>query len=170
MSFPQFFRQCGPWAYGRIKAPVFLVFGVAALLWLASCGQIRPVPEGLDTGAYTPITYQDLLARGQIGLASGQKIKLPAYFWQFVTYDPAMVPNYLNLLRYPLTWPDLQWFAIYGTPDMQGYYDRVVMDDDQRRSYRLQRLDRIMIYGELANLGPGLLYLQVHHIDKLEEN
>jgi hypothetical protein len=52
---------------------------------------------------------------------------------------------------------------------MRTYFDRVAMDQDQRRSSDLERLDQVMLYGELAPMGGGLLYLRLHRLEKLEE-
>jgi hypothetical protein len=147
--------------------------GLATLLLtmlLCGCGRYRPVPAVWDPHAYRQITVQDLKAPGRAGLAAGHKIKVPAYFWEFIIYDPAMVRNYMTLLRHPVAWSQLQWFAVYGTPQMQAYFDRVVMDREQRRAYKLNRLDHIMIYGELASMGGGLLYLRVHRLQELDED
>jgi len=138
-------------------------------LLLAACGQLPPLPAQVDSEAYAPITYQDLLAPGAAKLQAGQKIKVPAYFWEFLTYDPKMVRNYLNMLSHPLSWPKLKWFATYGTPDMRGYFDLAALDPSQKKVYRLHRLDHLMIYGELASLGPGF-YLRVHHLERIEDN
>jgi hypothetical protein len=152
-----------------IKYPRHLYLGLLLSFWLwsAGCAQIPALPATVDPDAYTLITCQDLQRSGPANLTSGHRIKLPAYFWQYLSYDPAWLANYPNLLRYPFTWYHLEWFSVYGSSDMQGYYDRLVMTYAQRESYDLKRLDPIMIYGELANLGGGLLYLQVHRIDRL---
>jgi len=142
---------------------------LAGLLWLlAACGQLPPLPAQVEMETYAPISYEDLLAPGSGKLQAGQKIKVPAFYWQFLTYDPAMVRNYLDMIRYPFSWYKLQWFATYGTPDLRGYFDLAALDPSQK-TYELHRLDHIMIYGELASLGPGL-YLRVHHIVKIEED
>jgi hypothetical protein len=133
------------------------------------CGRYRPAPKVWDSGAYRPASVAELKTPGKAGLAAGDLVKAPAYFWEFVIYDPVMVRSYLTMLRHPITWPQLQWFAVYETPQMHGYFDRVVMDEEQQRSYKLSRLDRILLYGELAPLGGGLLYLRVHRLEKLEE-
>jgi hypothetical protein len=86
-----------------------------------------------------------------------------------LNYDPDMVPNYLTLLRYPVRWYQLQWFATYGTPDLTGYYDLAAVTPEQADTYKLKRLDPIMLYGELSRLGPGL-YLQVFHIEPIAED
>lgn len=139
------------------------------VLGVSACGQLPPLPAQVDTESYAPITYQELLAPKTANLQAGQKIKAPAYFWQYLTYDPAMVRNYLDMLRHPLSWPYLEWFATYGTPDMQGYFDLAALDPSLLKDYKPRRLDHIMIYGELASLGPGL-YLRVHRIERIEED
>jgi len=144
------------------------MFLAAGLFLGGGCGQLRPFPATLEPQDYAPIAYQDLLAPGPAGLQAGQKVKVPAYFWQFLTYDPAMVRNYLTLPRYPLRWYKLQWFATYGSQEMKGYYDLAALNEAQLHLYKLNRLDHIMLYGELSSLTPGL-YLQVHHIEKIEE-
>ena len=155
----------GTWS--RAGGGLALLAGI--LLLLAACGQLPPLPAQVEPEGYTPITYQELLAPGAAKLQAGQRIKVPAYFWEFLSYDPAMVRYYLDLLRHPLSWYKLQWFATYGTPDMQGYFDLAALDPSQKKVYRLHRLDHLMIYGELASLGPGF-YLRVHHLERIEEN
>jgi hypothetical protein len=142
---------------------------LVSLLGFCACGHLRPQPAAFDPQAYTPIEYQDLLSPKQAGLHAGQKIRVKAYFWQYVDYDPAMVRNYLTLLRYPIRWYRLRWFALYGTNDMTGYYDLAAITPERAELYKLQRLDPILIYGELSGLGPGL-YLQVFHIEKITED
>ncbi len=139
------------------------------LLLLAACGQLPPLPAQFESDSYAPITYEELLAPKAANLQAGQKIKVPAYYWQYLTYDPAIVRNYLDMLRYPLTWPRLRWFATYGTPDLRGYYELAALDPSLKKGFKLQRLDHVMIYGELASLGPGL-YLRVHHVAKIQED
>ena len=151
---------------GRSRGFVaLLLFG---LLGFCACGQLRPQPAAFDPQVYTPIEFQDLLSPQQAGLHAGQKIRVKAYFWQYCDYDPAMVRNYLTLLRYPIRWYRLSWFAMYGTSDMAGYYDLAAVTPEQAEIYKFQRLDPILIYGELSSLGPGL-YFQVFHIEKITE-
>lgn len=139
------------------------------ILLLAACGQLPPLPAQVEMESYTPIPYEDLLSPKAANLQAGQKIKVPAYYWQFLTYDPALVRNYLDMARYPLSWPRLQWFATYGAPNLQGYFELAALDPSQKKTFKVRRLDHIMIYGELASLGPGL-YLRVHHVAKIEED
>jgi hypothetical protein len=122
----------------------------------------------VELETYAPVTFEQLLSPSQAQLPSGQKIKVTGYFWQFLSYDPAMVRNYPNLLRHPLGWYRLEWYALYGSPDMKGYFDLGAMNRGQRQAYRLRRLQPVTVYGELASMGPGLLYLQTHYIEKLD--
>ncbi|MHB8067139.1 MAG: hypothetical protein ACYDIC_04460 [Desulfobaccales bacterium] len=139
------------------------------ILLLAACGQLPPLPAQVEMESYAPITYEELLSPKAAKLQAGQKIKVPAYYWQFLTYDPAIVRSYLDMARYPLSWPRLQWFATYGTSNLGGYFELAALDPSQKKAFKMHRLDHIMIYGELASLGPGL-YLRVHHVAKIEED
>ncbi|MFA5111123.1 MAG: hypothetical protein WC443_06950 [Desulfobaccales bacterium] len=150
----------------RSGQSVPLTLLLCGLLALSACGRLHPQPAGFDPQAYTPIEYQDLLAPGPAGLHAGQKVRVKAFFWQYVDYDPAMVRNYLTLLRYPIRWYELRWFATYGTENLTGYYDLAAITPEQAEQYQLQRLDPILIYGELSPLSPGL-FLQVFYIEKI---
>jgi len=156
-------------AHTAVVVRGMVALAVLLAILLCGCGRYRPVPKVWDPGAFRLVSVADLQAPGQAGLAAGDLIKVPAYFWEFLIYDPAMVRNYLTMLRHPLVWPQLEWFSVYGTPQMRTYFDRVVMDQEQRRSYDLDRLDHVMLYGELAPMGGGLLYLRLHRLEKLEE-
>ena len=144
--------------------PVPLVGGLAPVrpVGLSACGELRPHPAAFDPQAYTPISYHNLLAPGPAGLQAGQKVRVQAYFWQYLDYDPAMVRNYLTLLQYPIKWYRLQWFSTYNTADLTGYYDLAAVTPEQAEEYKLKCLDPVMLYGEMARLGPsfpsGLLY------------
>jgi hypothetical protein len=142
---------------------------LCGLLGFTACGEIRPYPVAFEPQAYTPITYRDLLAPGPAGLQAGQKVRVQAYFWQYLQYDPAMVRNYLTLLRYPSRWYQLQWFSTYDTADLTGYYDLAAVTPEQAEEYKLNRLDPVMLYGELSRLGPEF-YLQVFHIEKITQD
>ena len=142
---------------------------LCGLFGLSACGELRPYPAAFDPQAYTPIAYRDLQDPGPAGLQAGQQVRVQAYFWQYLDYDPAMVRNYLTLLRYPIRWYQLQWFATYGTPELTGYFDLAAMTPEQADQYKFKRLDPVMLYGELARLGPGL-YLQVFRIDPITED
>jgi hypothetical protein len=139
---------------------------LCGLFGLSACGELRPHPAAFDPQAYTPIAYRDLLAPGPAGLQAGQKVRVRAFFWQYLDYDPAIVRNYLTLLRYPLRWYRLQWFSTYDTAELTGYYDLAAVTPEQAEAYKLRRLDPVMLYGELARLGPGF-YLQVFHIEPI---
>ena len=143
---------------------------LAGCLMLAgACGELRPVPEGFEAPAYKPIDYQDLLDPAKAGLKDGDLVRVKAYFWQYLNYDPAMVRNYLTLPRYPINWYRLRWFAIYGSEQMTGYYDLAALSPEQAEEYKaIRRLDHVLIYGELSPLRPGV-FLRVHHIEKIEE-
>ncbi len=148
------------WLWGLLLA--------GCLLLAAACGELRPVPEPFDPQAYKPVDYQDLLDPGKAGLQAGDLIRVKAYFWQFLTYDPAMVRNYLTLPRYPVRWYELRWFALYGSEKMTDYYDLAAMNPEQEEKYKnIKRLDHIEIYGQLLRLSPGV-FLRVHHIEKIE--
>lgn len=152
-----------------LKARFWGLLLVACLLLVCACGELRPVPAPIEPQAYKPIEYQDLLNPAKAGLQEGELVRVKAFFWQALTYDPAMVRNYLTLPRYPIRWYKLRWFAIYGTEQMTGYYDLVAMSPEQAEKYEtIKRMDPILIYGELSPLKPGV-YLQVHHIEKVEE-
>jgi hypothetical protein len=149
-----------------LSATLLLLLG---LILSAACAEIRPVPATLDPQAYTPITYEQLRDPARANLQAHQKVKVDAYFWEFLTYDPAMVRHWLALARHPRSWSKLQWFALYGEEDMKGYYDRAALDAAQRPRYPLNRLDHITVYGELDSLGYGY-YLHVHHIERIVED
>jgi hypothetical protein len=146
-----------------------LLLILCGLLCICACGRLRPQPDTFDPQAYTPVEYQDLLAPQAAGLHAGEKIRVKAYFWQYVNYDPAMIRNYLTLLRYPVRWYRLRWFAIYRTDDLTGYYDLAAIAPELAEKYKLQRLDPVLLYGELSPLGRGL-FLQVFHIEKIVED
>jgi hypothetical protein len=112
--------------------------------------------------------FQDLLQPGRTGGHDGQLVRVKAYFWQFLDYDPAMVRNYLTMARHPLGWTQLRWFAVYGSEEMKGYYDLAALSPEQAEKYKINRLAPILIYGELSPLKPGV-FLRVHHIEKIEE-
>ena len=144
------------------------VLVLCSLLIVCACGQLRPRPDTFDPQAYKPIEYQDLLAPKAAGLQAGEKIRVKAYFWQYLDYDPAMVRNYFTLLRYPIRWYQLRWFALYRTDDLTGYYDLAAITPDLAEKYKVQRLDPVMLYGELSQLGMGLFF-QVFHIEKIDD-
>jgi len=142
----------------------------ACLVLLHACAHLPPLPADFDPNAYHLITFQALRHPEAAALQPGKKIKVPAYFWQFLTYDPAILCNYPNYLRHPLSWPSLEWAALYGSPDLRDYYDLLIMTPAQKERYSPKRLDHIMVFGELAPLSPGRLYLRLHHLEKMPED
>ena len=160
-------RTRGPARFpGRRRLGVLLL---CALLGLGACGQLRPRPAVFAPKTYTPIDYQDLISPRQAGLYAGKKIRVKAYFWQYLDYDPAMVRNYLTLLRYPVSWYKLRWFATYDTDEMTGYYDLAAISPELAKQYHLRRLDKVLLYGELSRLGPGLFF-QIFSIEKIPDD
>jgi hypothetical protein len=166
-------RGCAPFnrpsGIGRGVRRYYLGAVLAALLaLLSSCGELRPPAAAFEPQSYTPIAYQDLLQPRRANLHDGQLVRVQGYFWQTLDYDPDMVRNYLNLARHPLSWWKLRWFAVYQNEDMQGYYDLAAMDAARLELFKAKRLEPILIYGQLASLGPGL-YLHVHRLEKLRD-
>jgi hypothetical protein len=139
-----------------------LLFGI---LPLTACGSMKPVPAPFNPADYTPIDFA-LLQRDSSSLHAGQLVRCQAYFWQFLTHDPAPQYYYFNQLRYPFSWGELEWFALYANADMTGYFDRGVMSHPQLLEFNLKRLEPLIIYGELVPLGGSKLYLQVHHLER----
>jgi hypothetical protein len=143
----------------------FLGAGLAAFLaFLCACGELRPHPGGFEPQAYTPLEYQELVNPRQVG----QMVRVKAYFWQQLDYDPAPVRNYLSLARHPLGWSKLRWFALYGSEDLKGYYDLAAMDASRLKLFQPKRLEPILVYGQLSSLGQGC-YLHVHHLERAPE-
>lgn len=159
-----------PRKWGKVGAAPLRLAMLTVFLLAGACGQLPPMPAHVDIQEYQPIAFDQLQTSGPNRLNAGQKVRVPAYFWQFLTYDPAMVRNYPNLLRRPIRWYHLEWCSLYREADLRGYFDRVAMEPSQRELYRLQRLDHVMIYGQMAHLSPHLLYLQVHRIEKIVED
>ena len=150
-------------ASGRSRRPAcarWLGALLAGCLGLTgACGELRPVPEGFEAQTYKPIEYQALLDPTQAGLQAGELVRVKGFFWQYLYYDPAMVRNYLTLPRYPVQWYKLRWFAIYGSEQMTGYYDLAALSPDQAKGVRKdqERLDPILIYGEVSKLSSRVL-------------
>lgn len=133
------------------------------ILFLTACGSMRPIPAEFNPGDYTPINYEQL--RHDSSLRAGDLVRVEAFFWQFLTYDPAPKHYYANQLRYPRRWGDLEWFALYEKADMTGYYDRGAMSHLQRLQFDPKRLDHLILYGEMVHLDGSKLYLLVHHLE-----
>jgi hypothetical protein len=147
-------------SYSRVL--LVLIFGI---LSLTACGNLRPVPAEFSAADYTPIDFE-LLVRDSPSLRPGELVRCQAFFWQFLTHDPAPQYYYFNQLRYPLRWVELEWFALYQNVDMTGYFDRGVMSQAQSLEFKPQRLDHLIIYGELVPMGGNKFYLLVHHLER----
>lgn len=148
-----------------------LAWLLVLLMGLAGgCGHIRSVPASFHPEDYTPVTVQQLQAPRKAGLASGQKVRVEGYFWQYLDYDPAIVPNYVTMASHPVAWSRLRWAGLYQQRQMQGYYDRLALTRQQQQDWPLRRLEHVRLYGQLTPLGFGVLYLQAHHLERLEES
>jgi hypothetical protein len=132
------------------------------------CRHLPPPPEGFNPQDYTPVTIEQLQDPRRAGLSSGQKVSVSGYFWQFPEYDPYMVARYLALARRPLVQSRLRWAALYNSPQLQGYYDRLVLTVEQRQDLHLKRLEQVRVYGVLTDLGFGFLYLKARQVDRLD--
>lgn len=161
----------------RNGSPVEISFNLSRLLvWLiglilglsCSCGHIQPLPEGFNPDEYTLVTIKQLTAPRKAGLSSGQKVVVEGHFWQYLDYDPVMVAGYVARARQPVAWSRLRWASLYHHSQMQGYYDRLALTRQQQRDWRLKRLERLRVFGQLAPLGFGVLYLQVHQLERLD--
>jgi len=163
MSLMAIFSR-GPGKQGGI-----LVLLAALLAGLSmGCRHLAPAPEGFNPEDYTPVTSAQLQEPHKAGLARGQRVSVEGYFWQFLEYDPFMGAQYLATLVRPLTESHQRWAALYESAQMQGYWDRLVLTRQQQREWDLRRLEHVRIYGQMANLGFGILYLQAHHLDRLD--
>ena len=153
-----------PAALGRFLVWLLVLFPGLVL----SCGYIRPVPQGFNPENYTPVTISQLAAPRRAGLVPGQKVYVEGYFWQYLEYDPDMVANYVTMVSHPVAWSRLRWASLYQQPQMRGYYDRLALTRQQQEDWRLARLEHLRVYGQLAPLGVGVLYLQAHYLERLE--
>lgn len=115
------------------------------------------------------MTIEQLQAPRAAGLVKGQKVRVEGYFWQYLDYNPFMVPEYLELVRRPLAASRRRWAALYATSRMQGYYDRLALTPEQQRDWPVRRLEHVRIYGDLAQLPFGLLYLRAWYMQPLDE-
>lgn len=160
----------------QTACPLKRLFKLSLLAWLVvvlmgltwGCGHIRPVPAGFEPEAYTPVTISQLQSPRKAGLVAGQKVRVEGYFWQYLDYDPAILANYVTMASHPVAWSRLQWAALYQQPQMRGYYDRLALTWRQQRDWPFKRLEHVRFYGQLARLGFGVLYLQAHHLERLE--
>jgi hypothetical protein len=133
------------------------------------CGQIRSVPRAFNPEDYTPVTIDQLQSPRRAGLASGQKVSVEGFFWQYLEYDPAIVANYATMASHPVAWSRLRWAALYQQPQMRGYYDRLALTREQQQDWPFRRLEHVRLYGQLTPLGFGVLYLQAQHLERLED-
>lgn len=133
------------------------------------CGHMQPAPEGFHPEEYTPVSIEQLQAPRQAGLMQGHKVSVDGYFWQFLDYDPFMLAGYFAWARQPLVASQRRWASLYHTPHLQGYYDRLVLTREQWRQWHFKRLEQVRVFGRLTQLGFGILYLQVHHVDRLDK-
>ncbi len=133
----------------------------------AGCRHLPAAPEGFNPEDYKPVTLEQLQDPRRAGLSKGQRVSVAGYFWQYLEYDPFMVARYLAVARHPVAQGRLRWAALYGSPQMQGYYNRLVLTPEQRREWDLKRLEHVRVYGQLDNLEFGFLYLQAQHLDRL---
>lgn len=145
----------------RRRGPVLLWL---LLLLTGACGQVKPVPPAINPADYTPIDMEQL-RRGSPPLQAGQLVSFQAYFWEFLSYDPVPQYYYLNQLRYPRRWRDLEWFALYQDAAMRGYFDQATMSYEQKSHFQPKRLDLLRFYGELVSLGGNRLYFQTHYLE-----
>jgi hypothetical protein len=148
--------------------------GVAVVLLLllsglaAGCGRHQPTSQVFRPEEYTPVTIEQLQAPRKAGLFPGQMVSVEGYFWQYLEYDPFTVPKYLALARRPLAESRWRWASLYNSPQMQGYFDRLALTRELRHELDLKRLEHVRIYGRLAHLPFGILYLKAQHVERLE--
>ena len=148
----------------RILLSLLLIGGILG----PACSQVHTIPSQVQPQNYTQITFKELVDQPAALLAKTKLVKVQGYYWQRLEYAPTMVRFYLSVVRHPLGWTRLKWFAIYDSPDMRGYFDRLAMSSKQGREYKLKRLDPVMVYGEFVPMGGGAYYLRVHKIEKIE--
>jgi hypothetical protein len=153
--------------------PLIRVIWVLLFLLLpgleAGCRHAQPVTGVFNPREYTPVTIEQLQAPKQSGLLPGQKVSVEGFFWQYLEYDPFAVPEYLALVRRPLLESRWRWASLYASPQLQGYFDRLALSRKGLRELDLKRLEHVRIYGRLAHLPFGILYLQAQHVERLDE-
>ena len=163
MSLKAGFERCS----GLLGAVLVLLMALLPV-WTAGCRHLPAAQEGFNPEDYKPVTLEQLRDPRRAGLSKGQRVSVAGYFWQYLEYDPFMVGRYLAVARHPVAQSQLRWAALYDSPQMQGYFDRLVLSPEQRREWNLKRLEHVRVYGQLANLEFGVLYLLAHHLDRLE--
>jgi hypothetical protein len=154
-----------------------LRFGGALVLLLMllpglgpGCRHTLPVTAAFNPQEYTTVSIEQLQAPKAAGLLPGQKVSVEGYFWQYLEYDPFPVPKYLAVVRHPIRQNQWRWASLYNSPQMSGYFDRLALSREERRELDLKRLERVRIYGRLAHLPFGILYLQGEHVERLDED
>jgi len=153
-----------------------LIGGILVLLLLllsgleSGCRHAPPATEAFNPKEYTPVTIEQLQAPKAAGLLPGQKVSVAGYFWQYLEYDPFPVPKYLAVARHPVRQNQWRWASLYCSPQMTGYFDRLALSREERRELDLKRLEHVRIYGRLAHLPFGILYLEGEHVDRLDED
>jgi hypothetical protein len=152
---------------GRLAGVLILLLALLPGL-TASCHHLPPAAEGFNPEDYTPVTIEQLQDPHRAGLLKGQRVSVAGFFWQYLEYDPFVVARYLAVARHPLVESPLRWASLYNSSQMQGYCDRLVLTPEQRREWNLKRLEHVRVYGQLANLGFGILYLQAQHVERLD--
>lgn len=155
------------WGKGQAILAAALVF---TLLGTGGCGRIDRVPAVLEAESYEEVSFSQLRDSREAERLRGRRVKFAAFFWQYLHYDPAILRNYAMLAGHPISWWDLKWASVYETPQMQGFYDRLALDGELQGRLKLKRLDRLLIFGEVAPMGPGLTYVRLHRVEKLEPN
>jgi|YelNatPaOPRAMG01_1025707.scaffolds.fasta_scaffold16253_3 hypothetical protein len=136
----------------------------------SGCRHTPPATGAFNPQEYAPVTLEQLQAPRVAGLLPGQKVSVSGYFWQYLEYDPFAVPEYLALIRRPLLASRWRWASLYSSPRMTGYFDRLAVSRGEQRELNLKRLERVRIYGRLAHLPFGILYLQAVHVERLDKD
>jgi hypothetical protein len=136
----------------------------------SGCRHAPPATQAFNPQEYTPVTIDQLQAPKAAGLLPGQKVSVAGYFWQYLEYDPFPVPKYLAAARHPIRENRWRWASLYNNPQMTGYFDRLALSREERREPDLKRLEHVRIYGRLAHLPFGILYLQAGHVERLDED
>jgi hypothetical protein len=152
-----------------------LIGGILVLLLLllpgleSGCRHAPPATAAFNPKEYTPVNIEQLEAPKAAGLLPGQKVSVAGYFWQYLEYDPFPVSKYLAVARHPVRQNQWRWASLYSSPQMTGYFDRLALSREERRELDLKRLEHVRIYGRLAHLPFGILYLEGEHVERLDE-
>jgi len=136
----------------------------------SGCRHAPPAAEAFNPQQYSSVTIEQLQVPKASGLLPGQKVSVAGYFWQYLEYDPFPVPKYLAVARHPIRENRWRWASLYNSPQMTGYFDRLALSREERRELDLKRLEHVRIYGRLAHLPFGILYLEAEHVERLDED